>query len=273
VLPLLVDFGRHDLPWFGETHLFLPTYGALFALAALVAWSWFLRRGRALGVADDRLFNISFYSLLGGIVGAKLALVALDWRTYLADPAALAGVLRSAGVLMGGVIGGAVVFVLYARRQGLPLHALGDAVAAPLALGQAIGRLGCFAAGCCWGRSCDPRHPLAVTFRNPVAHEQTGVPLGVPLVPVQLIQLASDLLLALLLAALWRRRLEPPGTVFWLYVVLYGLTRGTIEFWRGDVQRGLHFGGTLSTSQSIAIVAVALGAVMLVSGVVRRRRA
>jgi phosphatidylglycerol:prolipoprotein diacylglycerol transferase len=273
LFPLLVDFGRHDLPFFGETHLFLPTYGALFAAAALVAWSWFLRRGRALGVADDRLFNLSFYSLLGGIVGAKLALVALDWRSYLDDPGSLVGVLRSAGVLMGGVIGGAIVFVLYCLRQGLPLHVLGDAVAAPLALGQAIGRLGCFAAGCCWGRACDPHHPFAVTFSNPVAHEQTGVPLGVPLLAVQLIQLTSDLALALLLTALWRRRPAPAGTVFWLYVALYGITRATIEFWRGDVQRGLFFGGRWSTSQLIAIAAVGLATAMLVAGRARRRRA
>jgi phosphatidylglycerol:prolipoprotein diacylglycerol transferase len=273
MFPVLFDFGRHDLPLLGETHLFLPTYGVLFASGALLAWWWFIRRGRTLDVADEKLFNLSFYTLLAGIIGAKVALVWVDWEFYSGDPWKMLGVLRSAGVLMGGVIGGAVVFVLYALRQRLPLHRLGDAIAAPLALGQSIGRLGCLAAGCCWGKTCDPAHPLAITFQNPLAREQTGVPLNVALLPTQAIQMVNDLLLALLLAWLWRRRIQPAGTVFWIYVVLYSLTRGLIEFWRGDSQRGLYFGDAISTSQLVSLAGLILGLTMLLREFGRRRQA
>jgi len=273
MFPVLFDFGRHDLPLLGETHLFLPTYGVLFASGALLAWWWFIRRGRTLDVVEEKLFNLSFYTLLAGIVGAKVALVWVDWEFYAGDPWKMLGVLRSAGVLMGGVIGGAVVFVLYALRQGLPLHRLGDAIAAPLALGQSIGRLGCLAAGCCWGKTCDPTHPLAITFQNPLAREQTGVPLNVALLPTQFIQMVNDLLLAVVLAWLWRRRIEPAGTVFWIYVVLYSLTRGLIEFWRGDSQRGLYFGDAISTSQLVSLAGLILGLTMLLREFVRRRQA
>lgn len=273
MFPILVDLGRHDLPLLGERHLFLPTYGFLFAVAVLVAWWWYMRRARSLGLPEDKLFNQIFYGLLGGIVGAKLLLILIDWRYYLERPAAILGTLRSAGVLIGGVILGALVFTLYARRNGLPLFRLGDAIAAPLALAQSIGRLGCFSAGCCWGSPAHADAALAITFTNPEAAQQTGVPLNVPLVPTQLIQMANDLLLALLLTWLWRRRLRPDGTVFWIYVVLYSVGRGIIEFWRGDRERGLYFGDLVSTSQLFALAGIAFGLFMLWRGFRSRRDA
>lgn len=256
--PILIDFGR-----VGGIHLFLPTYGVLFATAVLIAWWWFVRRGRAIGVDDESLFNLTFITLVAGIAGAKLLLIAIDWRFYLAEPAALLRTLRSAGVLAGGVILGAVAFVLYCRRRGLPLWRLGDAIAAPLALAQGIGRLGCFAAGCCWGVDAAPGSPLAVRFTDPVAQAQTGVPLNRDLVAVQPLQMAADIGLAIALTILWRRGGLRAGSIFWIYVIGYALARGILEFWRGDVQRGVWFGGTLSTSQLIGIAAALLALLML----------
>jgi len=273
MFPVLIDLGRHDLPLLGETHLFLPTYGVLFAIGAVVAWGWLLRRGRGLGIPDDKLFNISFYTLLAGIVGAKLLLVALEWRSYLRHPAELLGTLRSAGVLGGGVIAGAIVFALYARRHGLPALRLADAAAAPLAAAQAIGRLGCFFAGCCWGVEAHAGNPLACVFTDIRARAQTGVPLNTPLIAVQLIQAVHDVLLAGLLTWLWRRRTGPPGTVAWIYVIVYGIGRTVIELWRGDRQRGLFLADRLSTSQILAIVAVLFAGLMLARGLVRQRHA
>lgn len=269
MFPYLLDFGTHDLPLFGETHLFLPTYGLLFALGTLLAWWWFMRRGRSLGVAEEPLFNLTFYTLLGGIVGAKVTLVLLDLRSYLEHPSDLLGTLRSAGVLIGGVVAGSLVFALYARSHRLPLFRLGDAIAAPLALAQGIGRLGCYAAGCCWGVQCPREHPLSVVFTNPAASSQTGVPLHVPLVATQLIQMTGDLALAGLLTWLWRRRLQPAGTVFWIYVLIYGVLRGIVEFWRGDEHRGLFLGETVSTSQLLSAAAILFAVTMLI----RRRGA
>ncbi len=268
--PILIDFGWHELPILGRTHLFLPTYGVLFAAGARVAWWGFMRRARAFGVNEGKVFNLGFYGLLAGILGAKATLIAVEWRYYFQHPAEIAGSLRSAGVLMGGVLCGALAFAFYARRHSMPLLRLGDAAAAPLALAQAIGRLGCFAAGCCYGV---PGKHWTVTFTDPAAAAQTGVPLNVPLVPTQLIQMANDLVLAGVLTWLWRRRIEPEGSVFWWYVLLYGLTRGIIEFWRGDTVRGLYFNGHASTSQLFALAAVVFAAVMLLRGRLRGRSA
>lgn len=266
MFPKILDLGRVDLPLFGEVDLVLPTYGMLFAASALVAWIWFVRRGRSLGIAEETLFNLSFYSLLAGLLGAKALLVLLDLEFYLSHPRELLGSLRSAGVLIGGVLGGAIAFVVYARRQGLPLLLLGDAVAAPLAAAQAVGRLGCFAAGCCYGKRAGGDAWWTLTFDSPYAHEHTGVPLHVPLIPIQLLQFAADLALAGVLTWLWRKRLKPEGSVFWCYLIFYGVSRGVLEFWRGDVSRGMWLDGRLSTSQSLAIVGIAFGLYMLWRG-------
>jgi len=265
--PILIDFGSFDLPLFGRTHLFLPTYGVLFAGGALLAWWWFLRRARSLNVPEDRLFNLGFYSLLAGILGAKLTLILVEWRYYFAKPIEILSSLRSAGVLMGGVLCGSLVFAYYARKHDLPLFRLADAAAAPLALAQAIGRFGCFCAGCCYGVPCER---FSVTFTDPVAAAQTGVPLNVPLVPTQLVQLGNDLLLSGILAWMWRRQVRPAGSTFWWYVLLYSATRAVIETWRGDAVRGTYFGGAVSTSQILSACGVAFAVAMLIRGRARR---
>jgi phosphatidylglycerol:prolipoprotein diacylglycerol transferase len=269
--PILLDFGIHDLPFLGSRHLFLPTYGLLFATAVVLAWWWFLKRAQGLGVEPDAAFNLTFYALLGGLLGAKLSLVAVDLGYYLANPTEVLSLFRVAGVLMGGVAAGALVFIFYCRARGLPLHDLGDAIAAPLALAQGIGRIGCLSAGCCWGVEVSRGSACALTFTDPAAAAQTGVPLNVPLFPAQVVEMAADLSLAALLTVLYRRRPRPSGTVFWCYVLLYSLLRGTIEFWRGDRQRGLWLGDAVSTSQLIAVLCAAVAIVMLAAGLRRRR--
>ena len=269
--PILIDFGTFDLPLLGTTHLFLPSYGVIFALGALAAWSWFVARARRLELPQEPVFNLAFYTLLAGLVGAKLTLIIVDFPYYLANPAGILGTVRSAGVLMGGVFAGAVAFAFYARKHELPLGELADAIAAPLALAQGIGRLGCFAAGCCYGVGSGSW--CAIRFTSEAAHDQTGVPLGAPLLPVQLIEFAFDLVLALVLTVFWRLRPRPPGTVLWIYFVVYGAGRATIEHWRGDSVRGLWFSGSVSTSQLFSVGAVAIGAFFLIRDRVRIARA
>lgn len=268
--PILIELGSYDIPGLGPTHLFLPTYGVLFAAGALAAWYWFVARAVRLGLPKEPVFNLAFYTLLAGLVGAKLTLIVVDLPYYIANPAEILGTVRSAGVLMGGVLAGALAFWLYARRQGLPVLELTDAIVAPLALAQGIGRLGCFMAGCCYG--VESSGWCAIRVMSAAAHEQTGVPLNTPLVPVQLIESAFDFALAAALTIAWRRRPRPAGTVLWLYFVLYGAGRATIEHWRGDSVRGLWFGDTVSTSQIFSIVAIVAGAFFLIRDRVRPPR-
>lgn len=260
--PILVDFGTVNLPGLGPTHLFLPTYGVIFAAGALIAWSWFLKRARELALPQDTVFNLAFYTLLAGLLGAKLTLIVVDRDYYLANPAEILATLRSAGVLMGGVLLGALVFVFYAWKHKLPVRQLGDAIVAPVALAQGIGRLGCFAAGCCYGIGSQAW--CAVRFTSETAHAQTGVPLNTPILPVQIFELLFDLALALLLTVLWRRHPRPAGTVGWVYLVVYGAGRGLLELVRGDAVRGLWWGGAVSTSQLFSALSILVGLFFLV---------
>ncbi len=269
--PYLLDLGTRDLPLLGPTRLALPTYGALFAAGVLLAWWWFARRVGTLDLPHEKVWGTAFYSLLAGILGAKLALVLVEWRYYLERPLEIVGTVRSAGVLIGGVAIGSFTGWLYCRKEGISFWVIADAAAAPIALAQSVGRLGCLAAGCCYGVRA-AAGGFGLTFHDP----DSMVPaefLGVPLFPIQLVQMANDLALAALLTWLWRLKPRPEGTVFWWYVLLYGATRAFLELWRGDEIRGLWFGGRISTSQIFGLLAVAVAAVALARGRLRARSA
>ncbi|MBW2099219.1 MAG: prolipoprotein diacylglyceryl transferase, partial [Deltaproteobacteria bacterium] len=125
-----------------------------------------------------------------------------------------------------------------------------------LALGHFFGRLGCFSAGCCYGKL--PDLPWAVTFTNP----DSLAPLGVPLHPTQLYSAANNLIIFGFLL-LFKRIKKFEGQLFWIYVLLYGITRSIIEIFRGDPRGGVLF-GILSVSQTIGAAMSIIAVFMLV---------
>lgn len=253
--PVLFDL---DLPRFGK--FTIGTYGLFYALGFLLALRLGVALARREGIDSARIVDLGIVALLAGFVGAKLALYVIDARYYAAHPVEILRNLRSAGVFYGGFALASVAAWVYVRRHRLPLGKVADLTTAPLALGQAIGRIGCLMAGCCYGKACDL--PWAVTFSNPAAFQLTGVPLGIPLHPTQVYHALADfLILAITLYFLKHRRYE--GQVFWIYVLLYAALRFIVEIFRGDAARGLVLGGALSTSQLIAMPAAFLAAFML----------
>jgi len=255
MFPVLHDF---DLGRLG--HFTLGTYGLFYALGFLLALRLAVALARREGIESARIVDLGIIALLAGFIGAKLLLYVLEWRYYLENPGEILGSLRSAGVFYGGFALAVVAALFYVKRHRLPLGRVADLTAPALALGQMIGRLGCFAAGCCYGRSCDL--PWAVVFHDERAKNLTGVPLDVPLHPTQLYHALADLVV-LGVTLLATRRRSRPGQVFWVYILSYALLRFVVESYRGDVARGLFFGGRLSTSQLIALPAAAAALVML----------
>jgi phosphatidylglycerol:prolipoprotein diacylglycerol transferase len=177
-------------------------------------------------------------------------------------------VLRSGGVFYGGLILATIVAILYMRKHALPPWRIADMGAPSIALGEAIGRWGCFAAGCCYGKEW--HGPFAVTFTDPFANEAVGTPLNVPLHPTQIYLSLNALMIFAILQWAYRRKTFD-GEVFWLYVLLYAITRGILEIFRGDQVRGFVIPGILSTSQFIGLLAALLAGGMLVF-LSRRRR-
>ena len=248
----------------------INTYGVLLALAFLAALFVAARLGARDGLARERVFDLGLWMLLGGLVGSKLLLMVAEpeyasdlWRLVSLD------FLRSGGVWYGGFLGGLLTGVLLIRRYKLPFWKVTDAFAPGVALGQAVGRQGCFAAGCCWGKPTTL--PWGVEFGE-LAHRITGVPVGVHLHPTQLYESVASALLFLFLYRLHRRK-RFDGQVIATYAVLYGLIRFLIEFVRDDPRgdiAGLTSMTGLSTSQLISLFVVIGGLVFLF---LRRRRA
>ncbi|MGH9481388.1 MAG: prolipoprotein diacylglyceryl transferase [Terriglobales bacterium] len=238
----------------------LHTYGLLVAAGFLVGIYAARHFARHFGLDPERIFNLAIYLALAAIVGAKLFLVLQDWRYYARDPGSLfsAGFLQSAGIFYGGVIGALLVLTLYVRRQKLRWLAVGDAIAPGVAIGHSIGRLGCFAAGCCYGR---PAHGFwGITFHNAYANATVGVPLGVPLYPTQLMESAAE---AVIFIVLWRlaRRRAFEGQITAAYLLSYGVVRFLVDFLRAYEPQAMLFHGLLTDAQltSLGMIALAIG--------------
>ena len=235
---------------------FLPTYGVLVALGFLAGLWVTVRLARRSGISGELITNLAVYCALGGLIGAKILMIIFDWGDPQKPPIFSVATLQAAGVWQGGLVLAILVAILYIRQNKLPFLETFDAFAPGVALGHAIGRIGCFAAGCCWGNECSL--PWAVTFHNPEAAELTGVPLGKALHPSQLYEMLTEL--ALFGFLYWRYgRPHSPGKIMGMYLVLSSIARFLIEFTRYHEQ-GLHFG--LSLTQWISIP-LALGGVAL----------
>ena len=189
---------------------YLPTYGVLVALGFLAGLSVTVKLARRGGLDAEKITNLAVYVALAGLIGAKLLMIAFDWPDIQIFSLST---LQAAGVFQGGLILALITAFFYIRHNKLPLLQVCDVFAPGVALGHAIGRLGCFAAGCCWGKEC--HLPWAVTFKNPEANGLTGVPLNVPLHPAQLYESATE---ALLFGFLYWRygRAHSPGQIIGL---------------------------------------------------------
>jgi phosphatidylglycerol:prolipoprotein diacylglycerol transferase len=247
-LPAFDLLGRHIGP------LTLHTYGVLLA-AAFLAGLWIAgRQARKDGLDPNRVTDLAVYVLIAGLIGAKIMLLAVDWTYYSENPRLLLSILQSGGVFYGGLLAALPVAWWYARRHALEGWRTADVLAPGLVLGQAVGRLGCLAAGCCWGKPASV--PWAITFTNMQASRTVGTPLDTPMHPTQLYE--SLAALGIFFTLLWiARRKRFHGQVTLGYVALYAVVRFVIEFYRGDASRGFVFGGLLSTSQFISILMVA----------------
>ena len=266
----------------------IHTYGVLLVASFLIAIVVARRLAPREGIEPDMVVDIGVYIILAALLGAKVLLLVVDWEIYSRQFRALVGegggavgqalgflgslgawigaltrmglsLLQAGGVFYGGFIAAILATLWYVRRHQLSLWKVADIAAPAVAIGHGIGRLGCFAAGCCYGIATEM--PWGVTFTDTYSGSLVGVPLNIPLHPTQVYEAVTNLLLGAFLIWFYRRK-QFDGQIFWSYVLAYAVLRFFHEFLRAD-PRGAMFGGALSTSQFIAIIGATIALGML----------
>jgi len=234
----------------------LPTYGTMLALAIMAGIFCAIRLGRRVGVDSALILDYSSWVILVALVGAKVLLILTSWNYYRANPAEIFSyaTLKMGGVFYGGFLAALIFTIWYVRVQKISFWKLTDVLVPSVALGTSVTRLGCFSAGCDYGKPTTAA--WGVTFSSAIAHAATGVPLGVRLHPTQLYESATTLAIFGVLLW-WFPRRKHDGDVFLGYLGLYAVGRFLLEYLRGDEDRGFVFHHLLSTSQFIALLVCA----------------
>jgi len=242
-----------------------------------VAMTMAARAAERSGLNREKVLDLSFGILLAAMVGSRILFIVVNWDEYAHDLAGIFAFWKGGLVFYGGFIGAVLFSLWYMRRHDMQFLPYADAMAPTVAIGQALGRLGCFAAGCCWGGACDLHYPLAARFPpESLAYQSqaathiiaAGAPTTIPIHPTQLYESLGCALIFLFLT-LWRGRKRFHGELLALYLMLYAPLRATVETFRGDEERGRVFnflGGwarhawwNLSTSELISIGIFAAG--------------
>src|SRR6187551_2572569 len=243
----------------------VTTYGIFLALGMLLALFVASRLAARDGLPRERIYDLGLWTLVSALIGSKVLMYFLDENVNVFS----LDFLRSGGVYYGGLIGGFLAVVVLVKIYKLPFWKVADALAPGVALGQAFGRQGCFAAGCCWGKPTDLFWGVHFTEAG---HEYTGVPMYGPegldlyLHPTQLIE--SFTMLAVFGFLFWlHRRKKFDGQILIAYGIIYSIFRFSIEFIRDD-PRGDLFGLTtmtgLSTSQLVSLLVAGASIVFMV---------
>jgi phosphatidylglycerol:prolipoprotein diacylglycerol transferase len=206
------------------------------------------------GLDQQQILDLCFYILVSSIVGARVLYVVVEYKYFLAKPLDILKFWNGGLVFYGGLVFGVIVSIYYMKKSRLPVWKVADILAPSVAIGQSIGRWGCFFAGCCYGIRTDV--PWAIVFTDP----RSLAPLNVPLHPTQIYDSLNTLFIYLFLVWL-RKRKTFDGQVFWVYGILYSIGRFIVEIYRGD-DRGYAVPGVLSTSQFIGIFTLAISVYM-----------
>ncbi|GHN00765.1 prolipoprotein diacylglyceryl transferase [Cytophagales bacterium WSM2-2] len=229
--------------------LTIYTYGFLIAIGATLAGSYMWWQGKKrYGISFDQANLLFVLLILAGVIGGKLFMIFESPSFYFSHPREL---LSANGfVFYGSLITCIVTMLWYFHKNKLPVTGMLDIMAVVTCIVHVFGRLGCFNAGCCYGKPTQSF--TGVIFTDPQCQAQ---PLNTPLHPTQLYEAGSVFLILIILVTLERRK-KFDGQVFLVYLMLYAIARSIIELFRGDIERGFVIDGFLSYSQFISLLLV-----------------
>lgn len=225
------------------------TFGLLLAISALVGMLMAGRRAPRYGLRPDSVWDLCFWLIIAGVLGARLLFILQEWRSYAANPGELLKLQFDGLTSFGGLIGGTVAAAIWSRRARVSLVTLIDMLAIPVLVAHALGRVGCLFNGCCYG-------------------PPTSGPLGVHMVelnsPYPFHQPAQLYDMAMLLAGAWiASRLEArglrPGQSGALMLIVYGTSRFIFEFWRIEVSSTRWGSLPVTEAQAAALLMLVAG--------------
>lgn len=226
-------------------------YGTCIAIGALLGILIADLRAKKESMDSNLVFDVSLWGLVAGLIGAKLTHILSHFGEFLKDPKSF---LTTDGfVVYGGVILGILAGWLICRIKKVPFLKFADLIIPSISIGQGFGRIGCFLAGCCYGKPTDTI--LGVFF--PAG---SSAPSGVSLLPTQLFSSAGNFLIFAALLVFYRYQKQYWGRTTGMYLVLYGVGRFIIEFFRGDTRT---YFGPLSSNQYVSILFVLLGLILI----------
>jgi len=228
--------------------LTIHTYGFCIALGFIMSLLYISHEAKYQDMNADQIIDLCFYMLIVGLIGARLFYVVTEWESFQSDVLEIIKIWNGGLVFYGGFLSALVVCFIYVKKYSLPFFKTLDILAPALCIAHAFGRVGCFMAGCCYGKQC--ALPWAVTFTHP----QTLALPHTPLHPVQLYSSIFNLLLFLCLAFLIRRK-NQDGWIFTSYLFLYGVGRSCLELFRGDSRGDFTF-DLLSPAQTIGLIMI-----------------
>lgn len=224
-------------------------YGLMIGIGVMVALLMGDFRAKKKGLNGDLIYGLTVATVILGFLAARILFILTEWSDFVKNP--MAFITGSGFVVYGGIIGGILTIFGYCKWKKMDFLAYLDLMIPSVAIAQGFGRIGCFLAGCCYGKETDSI--LGVTFTN--SHY---APNHVKLLPSQLFMSAGDFVLGAVL--LWYASKNPTrGKTSMLYLMLYSIGRFLVEFTRND-NRGTI--GAFSTSQFIGIFVFIAGAIM-----------
>lgn len=245
--PIIFDFG-----WFS-----LKSYGLMLAIAFFTGIYLAKRQARKEGIDPGFIDYLSFGIIIFAIIGARLLHVIAEQPTYYwHNPLDIVMINNGGLAFYGGFIFAIAFSIYYCRKKKISFLKVADIISPPIAIGLMFARMGCFLAGCCYGKYCDL--PWAVTFKDPMGAGEIGHALH----PTQIYSSLNGFFIFLILIFMRKyKRFE--GQLFFTLLLIYSVTRSLIEMLRADHRGGW---GILSTSQLLSIPIFLFALYMLIAG-------
>lgn len=229
------------------------SYGVFIASAVLLAFSVSIKEAKRKKLNPKIASDLGFYIILTGIIGARLGYILVNPKEFIKNPFLIVEVWKGGLVFVGGFILAFMFALFYLRKKKQPILKWLDTFAYGIPLGQFIGRIGCFMAGCCYGKPCN--YAWCIEFKDPYSIAPTNIPLH----PTELYHSFAGLITFFILTFIRKRSKD--GEVFLWLVILYSFFRFIIEFFRGDPRPYL---GPLSITQWIAVIMFLVGLILVV---------